>query len=145
MASVAVSEPGLNEAQRTLKIKSFDPTKADDYEFWEEQLNSILSERAKASLQIGRPTYEMAKELAGATATEDQIDLVFSSLFNDFKACTGEAPTAGLALFASTVARAVSGAETWAICGGHDGRSHSNMLWCLDLATFCWSRCVPDK
>ena len=68
MASVAVSEPGLNEAQRTLKIKSFDPTKADDYEFWEEQLNSILSERAKASLQIGRPTYEMAKELAKLNA-----------------------------------------------------------------------------
>ena len=69
MASVGTISD-LYDSQTRIKIKAFDPTKPEEYEIWEASFLSTLSARAKASINLGRPTREMAASFVGANRSD---------------------------------------------------------------------------
>ena len=53
MAAAAGYDTGALSAQQSVKIKSFDPNKAEDFTIWEATLISSLSKRERRSPKLG--------------------------------------------------------------------------------------------
>ena len=91
MAAAAVYDSASHSAQQQVKIKSFDPSKAEDFNIWEETLFSLLSKRAQTAVQKGRPTYEDAICIAninyGGNPTAAEIDSTYNDLHDDYLDC----------------------------------------------------------
>ena len=80
----------LYDSQTRIKIKAFDPTKPEEYEIWEASFLSTLSARAKASINLGRPTREMAASFVGANRSDYDINECFKALYTDYISCMTE-------------------------------------------------------
>ena len=89
MASVGTISD-LYDSQTRIKIKAFDPTKPEEYEIWEASFLSTLSARAKASINLGRPTREMAASFVGANRSDYDINECFKALYTDYISCMTE-------------------------------------------------------
>ena len=91
MAAAAVYDPASYSAQQSVKIKAFDPSKAEDFNIWEETLTSLLSKRAQTAVQKGRPTYEDAICIAnasfGGNPTSAEVDATYNDLHDDYLDC----------------------------------------------------------